>query len=416
MINPIFEPLWNTPEHIELILISSGRGTGKSFTTAVHATDRLTDASTYTRGLLLRQNHDSLKDSIIAGINDVLQNTLSEKELKKIKITKKPYEFVCGKNSLTGKGFTTKGDSSTAKMKSLSDFNYIIIEEAEEIKEEDFDKLMDSIRTTKGRCLIILLFNPPHANHWINRRFHDLIPCGVPGYFDYKLKDIHKFNTLEIRPNLEDNKHNITESAYRRYMNYKEINPTHYYTHIMGLVSEIKTGLIFDPVKECYPSFYESIEAFERFGCDFGSVDPTTLVGCKVYENKLYVHEYVYSSFLTARDICGLFNRVTTDTIMADNQARQLIDTLYYDYNMSNVVPCEKGAGSVMAGIKKIQSYDEIIVTTTSKNTLEEFSQYAYALNRDKLPVDKPKDEHNHAIDALRYALQSPEVQFYCFV
>jgi phage terminase large subunit len=124
----------------------------------------------------------------------------------------------------------------------------------------------------------------------------------------------------------------------------------------------------------------------------------------------------VYSSYLTAGDIAGLFNRVTTDTIMADNQARQLIDTLYYDYNMSNVVPCEKGAGSVMAGIKKIQSYDEIIVTTTSKNTLSEFSQYAYALNRDKIPVDKPKDEYNHAIDALRYALQSPEVQFYCFV
>ena len=46
-----------------------------------------------------------------------------------------------------------------------------------------------------------------------------------------------------------------------------------------------------------------------------------------------------------------------------------------------------------------------IVVHTSSKNLIEEFSSYIWAKDRHGQATNKPIDDFNHGIDAIRYAL-----------
>ena len=54
---------------------------------------------------------------------------------------------------------------------------------ADEIPEEDFTQLDDSLRTLKGDILVILLLNPPAKDHWIIKRWFDLLPSGTKDFY-----------------------------------------------------------------------------------------------------------------------------------------------------------------------------------------------------------------------------------------
>ena len=67
---------------------------------------------------------------------------------------------------------------------------------------------------------------------------------------------------------------------------------------------------------------------------------------------------------------------------------------------------CKKGADSIIHGIQKLQNY-EIIVHPTCKGIIAEFENYTW--QKDKYTdvyINKPIDDFNHYIDALRYSLQ----------
>jgi len=69
-----------------------------------------------------------------------------------------------------------------------------------------------------------------------------------------------------------------------------------------------------------------------------------------------------------------------------------------------NVRQTKKPSGSIEAGIKLINSYDEIWVTASSMNLRKEFKNYKYAKTSDNENELKPIDAHNHGMDSLRYS------------
>jgi phage terminase large subunit len=139
------------------------------------------------------------------------------------------------------------------------------------------------------------------------------------------------------------------------------------------------------------------------YGQDFGfSVDPTTLIKVAVNEKTktIYLDEKLYSTESMGTEAIAKANKELidkqADLIVADNSEPRLISDLQrYRLNMK---PCEKGAGSVTAGITKMQDY-RIVITPTSANVKKELSNYVWNDKRSGIPIDA----FNHAIDAARY-------------
>ena len=65
-----------------------------------------------------------------------------------------------------------------------------------------------------------------------------------------------------------------------------------------------------------------------------------------------------------------------------------------------------KGPDSIIHGIQKLQEY-EIIVHPSCQEVITEFENYSW--QKDKKTgeyINKPVDQFNHCMDALRYSLQ----------
>ena len=140
------------------------------------------------------------------------------------------------------------------------------------------------------------------------------------------------------------------------------------------------------------------------YGQDYGfSVDPTTLVKVAVDEKKkiIYADEKFYSTVgMSTTEIFEANKQATkpNDLIIADSAEPRLIDDLRR--KGTNIIPCEKGAGSVSAGITKMQDY-QIVITPTSHNLRKELSNYIWNDKKAGIPVDA----FNHICDCLRYSV-----------
>ena len=140
------------------------------------------------------------------------------------------------------------------------------------------------------------------------------------------------------------------------------------------------------------------------YGQDYGfTIDPTTLIRVAVDEkNKLiYADELLYSTEPMGLDSIVLANKQLIlkphDLIIADSAEPRLIDDLRK--KGLNIQGCEKGQGSVSAGISGMQDY-KLIITARSFNLRKELSNYIWNDKKAGIPVDA----FNHLIDALRYA------------
>ena len=172
-------------------------------------------------------------------------------------------------------------------------------------------------------------------------------------------------------------------------------------------------GRVFHDIGHCTLAEYRQVPAAESYGLDFGFAtdgDPTTLIGCKIYDGRIYFHEYIYEKGLTSDKelgqkmlACGLNYRTHISADyggMGKGRIYNLrtADNGKWDGELGRgfaVYDCQKT--SIMDGISQLLTADEIVITDGSDNTRSEFEEYTLDEN------GKPKGE-DHAIDAGRYA------------
>ena len=140
------------------------------------------------------------------------------------------------------------------------------------------------------------------------------------------------------------------------------------------------------------------------FGLDFGFTnDPTALVKVVLAHGELYVDLLIYDTGLTNPKIAekAKAEGVTRKTqIVADSAEPKSIAELN---NLGLwVIPTQKGKDSILLGIDILQRY-KINVTRRSTALIEELQSYKWSENKDGKKTNKPIDDFNHAIDALRY-------------
>ncbi|WP_421827091.1 terminase large subunit domain-containing protein [Larkinella sp.] len=145
---------------------------------------------------------------------------------------------------------------------------------------------------------------------------------------------------------------------------------------------------------------------------DFGyTKDPTFIGHVGRSGRSLYVDEYVYETGLTNPDILDRFHAAGLNSqwqTICDKAEPKSIDELKTGTYRAdgvkvsgiNATPCEKGPGSIVAGIGKLNEYT-VYYTRRSRNIAKETRNYKYIMANGK-STNQPIDRHNHAMDGIR--------------
>ena len=180
--------------------------------------------------------------------------------------------------------------------------------------------------------------------------------------------------------------------------------------YCLGIYGTSTGGLIFPNFKIITTREYFDIMATEIVGNDWGASDtrrdPDVFVGTKRCGGCLFLHEYIYdnniSDYEIAQTLDQSFESGTEIVFETSTAGLKRAQTIHRLGNVGfNWRKCQKGKGSVMAGIRNLSQYKTIYITDTSANVIREFENYSWIENEGVLI---PQDKFNHAIDAIRYA------------
>jgi phage terminase large subunit len=140
------------------------------------------------------------------------------------------------------------------------------------------------------------------------------------------------------------------------------------------------------------------------YGLDWGFVnDDTALVHVVLAHGDLWLDELIYETGLLNTQIAerakvaGLTER---ETIIADNAEMKSIAEL--NGMGLHVLPCVKGAGSVLNGIDIVRRY-RLHITRRSVGLRKEAQNYKWKTDKNGEPTNEPVDSFNHGLDAVRY-------------
>ena len=164
----------------------------------------------------------------------------------------------------------------------------------------------------------------------------------------------------------------------------------------LGLVGNLD-GIVFDnwDVIDSVPSGARLV----GIGLDFGYTnDPSAAVEVYQYNGKRILNEIIYRTGMLNGDIAKVLPKNTY--IYADSAEPKSIEEIRRAG--INIMPVTKGADSIMFGIQTMQT-QEYLITSKSKNVLNEFQKYIWQKDKRGDTQNKPIDKYNHAIDAIRY-------------
>ena len=143
----------------------------------------------------------------------------------------------------------------------------------------------------------------------------------------------------------------------------------------------------------------------ERYGLDFGySQDQAAIVAVYSYNGGYIVDEILYQKGMTNQKLAGVFENLDVALVIADSAEPKSIDEIK-EYGVG-VIPANKGQGSVNQGINYVQD-QRISVTKRSINLIKEYRRYLWKTDKDGVILNVPEPGNDHALDALRYALES---------
>ena len=297
---------------------------------------------------------------------------------------------------------------------------WLWIEEAYEVSSEaDFDMLDESIRGAVPDGLykqVTLTFNPWSEKTWIRKRFFcDIVGKDSHGEPIYKERESHVSadgQILAITTTYQCNEW-LDENDIQLFEEMKKNRPKRYWVAGLGNWG-VAEGLIYENVEEREFDRYEL--AKERphlksaFGLDWGYVNDPSALFCSLVDmdtKEIFVFDELYEKGLGNEELYGRIVNMGygKERIIADSAEPKSIDRLR-DLGLYRIRPAKKGADSIVNGISYVQEF-KIIVHPRCVNFLTEIGLYQWDEDKFGKRVNKPIDEWNHLMDAMRYAISS---------
>lgn len=367
------------------------RASKKSTTTAMNLIYRIMEYPE-SNALVVRKTYRTLLDSCFAQLKWAV-NRLGVKDYFDFKLS--PLEIIY---KPTGQKILFRGLDDPLKVTSVTvevgSLCFLWIEEAYEIMSEaDFDMLDESIRgeVPKGHFKqITLTFNPWNERHWIKGRFFDKLD-----------KDV-----LAITTNYTCNEW-LDRSDLNVFERMKENNPRRY--QVAGLGNwGIVDGLIYENFEERLFTLEEIKDYKTVAGLDFGYTNDPTAFFIGFLDKKgsvLYVWDEMYSKGLSNKKIYENIKNMgySKEKITGDSAEPKSIDELK-GYGL-RIKGAKKGKDSILNGIQWIQDL-KIVIHPRCNNFLTEISNYQWDKDKFGKALNRPIDDFNHLLDAMRYALE----------
>ena len=389
-------PMYEDTEKF-IILVTGGRGSGKSFSAGTFI-ERLT--FDYNKAKKIAHKILFTRYTMVSASISVIPEFTEKIDLDEVsQFFHKSGNDVT--NTMTGsvvmfRGIHTSSGNQTAKLKSIHGITTFVVDEAEEwVSEDEFEKIMLSIRTKGLQNRVIIIMNPCDSNHWVYKRFikdtHKIVEYdGVPVQIS-----THP-NVLHIHTTYLDNLENLSEQFLAETRDMKEKNPERYAHIVMGQWADVAEGAVFKKwgIVDEFPDYCKKVAR----GSDFGYTnDVTGIVRCGIVGNKLYIDELCYRSAMTSGDLIREFRQEEANGdggfIYSESADPRLVDEISLGGVL--IYPVQKGPGSIIAGLTKMLDM-EIYVTKRSVNLQEEMRNYVWAKDRNGEYVNEPEDHDNH--------------------
>ena len=389
-----YRDFWNFKGRYRVV--KGSRGSKKSKTTALNLIYRLVKYP-MSNLLVVRKTYRTLKDSCFTELKWAISRLRLDEFFK---VIESPLEITY---LPTGQKIYFRGLDDSMKVTSITVKTGVLcwmwIEEAYEISsEEDFNMLDESIRGQVANGLfkqITLTFNPWNEGHWLKKRFFD----------SRKAPDILAKTTNYLINEFLD------EADKRLFDHMKKNNPRRY--RVAGLGEwGISEGLIYENFSEEEFSAHEIInndEIKSAFGLDFGYTNDPTALFCGLISQKekvIYVFDEMYKKGMSNEAIYDSIVKMgyKKEKIIADSSEPKSIDRLR-ELGLNRVKAALKGADSVRAGIDFISDF-KIVVHPKCVNFLTEISNYSWGSDKFGKKINRPIDDFNHLMDAMRYAVE----------
>lgn len=389
-----YKDFWNFKGRYRVC--KGSRGSKKSKTTAlffIYSMMKYPGANL----LVVRKVYRTLKDSCFTDLKWAI-NTLGVQDYWSVK--ESPLEIIY---IPTGQKILFRGLDDPLKVTSITvetgNLCWAWIEEAYEIsKEQDFNMLDESIRGTVEEPLykqITLTFNPWNERHWLKKRFFD----------------VEDENIMAKTTNYMCNEW-LDDSDKKLFEDMKKNNPRRY--QVAGLGNwGIVEGLVYENWRELEFDWREILNKRQKakavFGLDFGYTNDPAAFFCGILDQEqkeIYVFDEMYQKRLQNTAIYRNVEKLgfKKEIIVADSEEPKSIEHLR-GLGLYRIKPSKKGKDSINAGIQFIQDF-KIFIHPRCVNFLTEISNYSWDKDKFGKAVNKPIDDFNHLMDAMRYALE----------
>ena len=389
-----YKSFWNFKGRYKVV--KGSRASKKSKTTAlwiIYNMMKYKNANT----LIVRKVFRTLKDSCYSDLRWAINRFQVQDywELKEspLEMTYKP----------TGQKILFRGFDDPLKITSISvsvgSLCWCWVEEAYELTNEKYFNMLDeSIRGVVEEPLfkqIIITLNPWNEGHWIKARF-----------FDREAKNI-----LALTTNYFCNEW-LDETDKELFEDMKIRDPRRY--QVAGLGNwGIVDGLVYENWQELEFDWREILNKRQKakavFGLDFGYTNDPAAFFCAILDQEqkeIYVFDEIYQKGMQNTAIYNNIEKLgfKKEIIVADSAEPKSIDHLK-GLGLYRIKASKKGKDSINAGIQFIQDF-KIFIHPRCVNFLTEISNYAWDKDKFGKAVNKPIDDFNHLMDAMRYALE----------
>ena len=335
-------------------------------------------------------------------INNLALNTDPEIENINVspcfKINKTDMSITCLHN---GNMAVFKGLDDIEKIKSITFpggvLTDILIEEASEITQKDFDQLNVRLRgKSKVSFQITMLLNPISDQHWIKREFFDLR--------SYQ----KKYKVTILKTTYLDNK--FIDDDYKAVLEgYKDIDYEFYKVYCLGEWGSFGNIIFTNWTAMKCPYTEDQFDAIYN-GQDYGFDHPSVIVkigfkdGAMYTYNELCVFEKTNKEFIETNEEFDVLHKGEA----ARGDSAEPARIREWQQAGYGVLPATKGKDSVSRGIDFIKTQRWYIDPDMCPRTLQEAQVYHKKTDKDGnvLPKEEPVNIFDDAIKAHMYALE----------
>lgn len=174
-------------------------------------------------------------------------------------------------------------------------------------------------------------------------------------------------------------------------------------------------GLVFKEFRRESHLYTEELRGYQELlgGVDFGFTNPAAILTVAVKDNIYYVTNLLYRTGMTDLQVAEYVAAKPFNKVYPDPESPSAIQEMKNKgVNVREVI---KGKDSIKNGIDKVRELflaNRLFIHTSCLDLIGELESYSYPEARSSHNLNEnPLDEHNHAIDALRYVISSHSIK-----